>query len=159
MIHPLRQLWDTPLYDHSRLPLPMETITSTLPHIMNLKSAVSQKLEQARAEKRLGSSLQSSVLIKVHKSDLEDARANEIHNIFHRIYGKDILRDILVVSDVEIKMARSDKVHEQVEIEIREPGGHKCPRCWRYLADQEDELCGRCDNLVGDAEVPLSAMT
>jgi hypothetical protein len=25
---------------------------------------------------------------------------------------------------------------------------HKCPRCWRHVADQPDSLCGRCAGVI-----------
>ncbi|WP_300367796.1 isoleucine--tRNA ligase [Hydrogenimonas sp.] len=27
-------------------------------------------------------------------------------------------------------------------------GGHKCPRCWRFAAEKEDELCDRCARVL-----------
>ncbi|MBE3048762.1 hypothetical protein IMZ48_40930 [Candidatus Bathyarchaeota archaeon] len=31
-----------------------------------------------------------------------------------------------------------------------ELGQHKCGRCWRYLAEKEDSVCGRCEDAVKD---------
>ncbi|GAB7355786.1 hypothetical protein MBLNU459_g6467t1 [Dothideomycetes sp. NU459] len=32
------------------------------------------------------------------------------------------------------------------------PLGHKCVRCWQYIADEPDALCGRCVGVVGELE-------
>lgn len=38
--------------------------------------------------------------------------------------------------------------YNNVEIQIMKSDGHKCPRCWKYVAPQNDSLCGRCDDVV-----------
>lgn len=32
------------------------------------------------------------------------------------------------------------------------PIGHKCVRCWQYIADEPESLCGRCVGVVGEEE-------
>ncbi|GAB6045010.1 isoleucine--tRNA ligase [Caminibacter profundus] len=33
-------------------------------------------------------------------------------------------------------------------VKIKKSHLHKCPRCWRYLAEREGELCDRCDKVI-----------
>jgi len=37
------------------------------------------------------------------------------------------------------------------EIMILKPEKYKCPRCWAFTAEKEDELCGRCTDVVEHA--------
>lgn len=34
---------------------------------------------------------------------------------------------------------------------VMNPLGEKCVRCWQYIADEADTLCGRCEGVVGQA--------
>ena len=63
------------------------------------------------------------------------------------------LVDFFVVSDINNE-ACGEKVGEiefdGMSYELRLASKHKCPRCWRYLADSEDSLCKRCEEVVND---------
>ena len=37
---------------------------------------------------------------------------------------------------------------------VMPPLGEKCVRCWQYLADEPDTLCGRCVGVVGEPPAP-----
>jgi isoleucyl-tRNA synthetase len=124
---------------------------------MSANAAIKTAQEEARTAKLIGSSLQSSVILDLP----EPARA---------IYAKykDDLEAIFVVSSVELN-GESKTRNEQAEgkegqwkfgAEFDAPGGRakawvlppreaKCPRCWRYVAPVEDELCTRCEDVVG----------
>lgn len=71
----------------------------------------------------------------------------------------DELTDILQVAFVEI--IRVDRRELQsingdlakiescnIKMEIKESQFFKCPRCWKHIAEKEDELCHRCDRVV-----------
>jgi isoleucyl-tRNA synthetase len=32
---------------------------------------------------------------------------------------------------------------------VRPPGNAKCPRCWRFVKEEGEEVCGRCADVVG----------
>jgi isoleucyl-tRNA synthetase len=36
---------------------------------------------------------------------------------------------------------------------VHPPSGHKCPRCWRFVKAAEEEICGRCDDVVKSEHV------
>lgn len=38
------------------------------------------------------------------------------------------------------------------KVEVCPPVGEKCVRCWQYIADEPDTLCGRCVDIVGEPE-------
>ena len=113
---------------------------------MKANDAVKAAQEEARGQKLVGSSLQSAVVFDLPA----EARA-----IFQRYESE--LETMFVVSSVELDGATDTdwKFSEQFET----PGGKgvawvvppkeaKCPRCWRYVAPVEDELCGRCKDVV-----------
>lgn len=35
-----------------------------------------------------------------------------------------------------------------VRVVVHPPGKEKCPRCWRFVRDEAEELCKRCDDVV-----------
>lgn len=120
-----------------------------IPVVVSAHAAVKSALETARLAKALGSSLQSSVVISVPEGDAAAAlrrHAGELDSIF-------------VVSSVGINVAIPEAtwVYEETfevngvqgKVYILPPKQHKCERCWRYLAEQEDSLCQRCDGVVG----------
>ena len=81
---------------------------------------------------------------------------------------KDDLEAIFVVSSVALENTAGNNPSESDWIysaEFDVPGGKgtawvlppkdaKCARCWRYVAPAEDELCTRCDDLVGEEASP-----
>ncbi len=120
--------------------------------------AIKRAQEDARAQKLMKSSLQSSVVL---------ALPEQAEPIFEKY--KDDLEAIFVVSSVALENAAANGLLEsewRFSAEFEVPGGKgtawvlppkdaKCPRCWRYVAPAEDALCARCDNLVGEKQVPL----
>ena len=37
---------------------------------------------------------------------------------------------------------------ERFVVKIKKSPLHKCPRCWRYLSEAENELCNRCKEVI-----------
>lgn len=152
MANPARQLYTSPLIDPKRLTVDPAKLRRDLGHLTAVHGAVKAGLELAREAKAVGSSLQCSILITT-----EDER---LANVLEEYV--DELDAMFVVSQVE--------VNEQVEgqpawrytreielqgsgvgtVHVLPPRQEKCSRCWRYLAEQEDGLCGRCEDVVGD---------
>lgn len=129
-----------------------ETLLSDLPWLMNANAAIKAAQEESRADKEMGSSLQSSVVLEV------PAKTNEIFSRY-----ADDLATIFVVSSVEISnMSTSGKYSATFDTPsgkgtawVLPPKDKKCPRCWRYIAPADDELCKRCDDVVSTKiEVP-----
>lgn len=44
---------------------------------------------------------------------------------------------------------RTDLEYPRIAALWMPPMGHKCPRCRKYTAPQEDALCGRCEQVTG----------
>ena len=114
---------------------------------MNANTAIKSAQEAARSANLIGSSLQSSVILHLPEP---------AQDLFKRY--EDDLESIFVVSDVALGWEPEGTW--KYSAEFMAPGGNgiawvmppkeaKCPRCWRYVAPVEDELCGRCEGVVG----------
>jgi len=100
--------------------------------IFAIRDEVLKRLEEARSEKKIGSSLEAKVILTTAK---ETTR-------FLIPYYED-LRYIFIVSQVE--------VHEgdALAVEIQKADGAKCERCWNYslqvgASEKYPTVCERC---------------
>jgi len=75
-------------------------------------------IEEKRASKEIGSSLEASLKIELDKKSL------------NLIEGID-LSEICITSSVEIKKEPSEKIH----VETNKAKGEKCPVCWKISLD------------------------
>ena len=147
--HPMKQLYDAPLYDPSRFVMDEAALRKDIPVLMAAHGAVKSALEMARLAKALGSSLQSSVVITIE---------GEVASTLERYSSE--LDAMFVVSSVDVNTGIPDaawKYEEVFEVggvqgraTVLPPEQHKCGRCWRYLAEEEDGLCRRCDDVCGE---------
>ena len=105
--------------------------------IIEVRDAVNGALETARAEKKIGKSLEADVALTV---PTEDAFLAEMDGA--------ALADLLIVSKVEVT------VGGELAVSVSEAAGTKCPRCWTHSAgigsdEKHPELCPRCAKAVG----------
>ncbi|KAK3309503.1 tRNA synthetases class I-domain-containing protein [Chaetomium strumarium] len=148
--HPLRQLYKAPVIDPARLTTDEAELREAVPVLMRTHAAIRAASELAREKKLLGSSLQCAVVLEVPEGkalDILSRYRNELEAMF-------------VVSSVELNGAVAEAewtVREEFELLgtpckawVEPPKQAKCPRCWRYVAPKEDELCARCEEVVGD---------
>ena len=104
--------------------------------IAALRNAVNGELEQARAAKTIGKSLEAEVDLTV---PAEDAFLAEMDSA--------MLADLLIVSQVRVELG------DALTVAVRPASGAKCLRCWKVLptvgSDAEHpELCPRCAAVV-----------
>ena len=130
-----------------------------LPWLLRANGAVKMAQEEARAAKKMGSSLQSEILFQVTEAPTTNNK--DVFECLNR--HRSALEDILVVSGVNVSRSglptavdssdwsyRSefDLLGSQVVAHIHTPRKLKCIRCWKYHADMEegteDVLCKRC---------------
>ena len=104
--------------------------------IAALRTAVNGALEQARAAKTIGKSLEAEVDLTVTAEDafLTDMDAAD-------------LADLLIVSQVRVE------VGSELSVTVRPAAGSKCLRCWKVLPSVgseagHPELCPRCAAVV-----------
>ncbi len=111
--------------------------------IIKIKDEVAKKLEIARSQKEIGTSLEAEVKLYSEGTEYEFL----INNI-------DLLKDVFIVSSVKVYENRRNEDEEvALGIEIAKPEGEKCERCWCYsptvgLNKIHPTICKKCsDNL------------
>jgi len=102
--------------------------------ILGLREMVLKSLEEARAAKKIGSSLQAKAVLRGGEDLLDGLRVN--------------WPEIFLTSQAEIASWEGE-----LRVEIHPAEGFKCPRCWRYQKDigfstAYPELCGRCAKVL-----------
>ena len=145
-VHPFHRTSDDPIISPART-VRDDNLIADLPWLLNANTAIKTAQEEARAKKIIGSSLESSVVLQL---------PSQAREVFERY--ADELETIFVVSSVQFDSEVEGAWKYSCEFDA--PGGkgtawvlppkeHKCPRCWRYVAPVEDELCKRCEEAVG----------
>ncbi|KAL8794339.1 MAG: hypothetical protein Q9195_003036 [Heterodermia aff. obscurata] len=147
----------------SRSKLQDGDLEKDLPWLLRANSAVKTAQEEARAAKKMGSSLQSEVLFQ-----LSEAPTTSNRDAFESLTKyQSSLETILVVSGVKVSrgalpaavesadwsyQAGFDLLGSKVVAHIYTPQKLKCIRCWKYHADikdgTKDILCKRCEEVI-----------
>jgi isoleucyl-tRNA synthetase len=114
--------------------------------IRDIRRVVTGALEIARAEKKMGSSLQAAPLLYV----APDRAAH--------LAGID-LEEVCITSDLKYKVAAAPEEAFRVDgvdgvgVVFALAEGEKCARCWKVLPDvgrhAHAGLCARCDGVIG----------
>ncbi len=113
--------------------------------IHKVRDAVKKVLEELRATKEIGSSLDADVTLYAE---------GDLYNFIESV--KDILPQILIVSRVNVVNAKGGKYDDEFEglgIEAKKAGGCKCARCWTYsdsVGQNSDhpDICERCAKVI-----------
>jgi len=110
--------------------------------LFSLRDAVLAKLEEAREQKLIGSSLEARVIIYTGNSEESEFLAQ---------YA-DQLRYLFIVSQVELAPASNGQ-----SITIERAAGAKCERCWNYSqrvgeSDLYPTVCERCVAALAEIE-------
>jgi isoleucyl-tRNA synthetase len=115
--------------------------------IMAVRDEVKKVLEQYRADKTIGASLEAS--IRLYADGGVYALLNSI--------PMDELADLMIVSRAELVKGAGGAASavEGLGIEVTRAAGEKCERCWKYTADVGSDpkyptLCARCAAEVGE---------
>ncbi len=111
--------------------------------LLKVKDIVSKKLEEARANKEIGTSLEAKVVLFAEGDQYEFLAGKE-----------ELLKDLFIVSGVELKNNRRNEDEEvDLGVKIAKADGEKCERCWSYsptvgTIKLYPTLCSKCvDNL------------
>jgi len=116
--------------------------------LFQVRDVVLKVLEEKRAEKLIGNSLEAEVSLE----------APENAYLFLK-RCQDILEDLFIVSKVTLSKHPSDKELsleaslEALEVKISRAPGKKCERCWKYSetvgeGGNHPTICHRCSNAV-----------
>ena len=100
--------------------------------IIAVRDVVNGVLETARAEKKIGKSLEADIVLTV---PAEDAFLAEM--------PAEALADLLIVSQVEVTVGNA------IQASVKTAEGGKCQRCWKVLPTVNAEgLCPRCAKAI-----------
>ena len=123
--------------------------------VMKVRSDVNGVLERARADKRIGKSLEAEV--RLYAVDAEAAEAVKA------VQDMD-LPEIFIVSNCVIAEGKpaegnvigSGEAFKGLTVEVSEAAGVKCPRCWKHSVDAQAEtgLCPRCAAVIAQMDLP-----
>ncbi|WKZ91859.1 isoleucine--tRNA ligase [Chimaeribacter arupi] len=122
--------------------------------LLKVRGEVNKVIEQARADKRLGGSLEAAITLYAD-NDL----APKLHSL-----GAE-LRFVLLTSAATVAPlaeapadAQASEQLKGLKIGLAKADGEKCPRCWHFTTDvgqnpEHAEICGRCyTNVAGHGE-------
>ncbi|HEX8265420.1 MAG TPA: isoleucine--tRNA ligase [Pyrinomonadaceae bacterium] len=117
-----------------------EMLSERWERLFSVRDIVLKKLEEARNEKLIGSSLEAKVVLET-SGDLLDLLRQYAHD----------LRFVFIVSQVELKEA--DNLH----VRIVKAEGEKCERCWNYStqvgeSDSYPTVCERCAPVLAEIQ-------
>ena len=126
--------------------------------LWQIRTEVYRVMEQARAEKMIGASLEAKVLLYVRNSELRQwLAAYNPEGSLREGNHVDELRYLFLASQVELldspEAAENAAYHtqsEMVTVAIVKAEGEKCDRCWYYSphvgeSSQHPTICERCE--------------
>ncbi|MDC3412851.1 isoleucine--tRNA ligase [Aquibacillus sp. 3ASR75-11] len=120
-----------------------ENLKNKWDQFMEVRDDILKALEEARAEKVIGKSLEAKVTI----APKDTATKELLNNIGH-------LHQLLIVSETEVSDDLTDaKTYDHVSVLVEKHPGKRCERCWVASEtvgsdDQYPELCSRCATIV-----------
>lgn len=112
-------------------------------HFIAVRDDVLKALEEARAEKVIGKSLEAKLVI-VPKDETTKSLLQQIED----------LHQLFIVSDVELVDAvEGTKAYEHVKVKVDKYDAEKCERCWvasKTVGENSnhESLCTRCASIV-----------
>ncbi|MGB3750134.1 MAG: isoleucine--tRNA ligase [Arcobacteraceae bacterium] len=124
------------IFDMPKYKLPEIELSLNEEHLLNAKSKFAEIKDKLNKDKVIKSTLELVIYTNSEEILALDST---------------IAEDWFVVSKV-IKH-KEDNALGSFEVdgklfEVYNASKHKCPRCWKYRADDEDALCKRCDEVV-----------
>lgn len=118
-----------------------QELTDKWNKIIKVKDIVAKELENARAEKKIGSSLNAKVTIYAENGEYKFLKENE-----------ELLKTVFIISAIDIEEnARKDEI--KLGVKVQQAPGEKCERCWMYSEtvgeDKENPtICHRCSEAL-----------
>ncbi len=109
--------------------------------IVDIKEIVSKKLEEARAQKIIGHSLNAKVILYAEGNLYNFIRDN-----------LKLLQSVFIISMLEVEENKRD-AEVKLGVKIEQAEGKKCERCWMYSTtvgeDKEHPtICNRCSKVL-----------
>jgi len=116
--------------------------------LLVIRKDVSKALELARANKKIGNSLEAMVELKGSSEEQQQLLSSEIKQ----------LDDLFIVSQAELNdNLTAENAHQGEEssvlVKVSEARGEKCDRCWKYdetvgELEEHEDICQRCADVI-----------
>ncbi|GAA99692.1 hypothetical protein E5Q_06395 [Mixia osmundae IAM 14324] len=118
---------------------------ATLGKLMPLRDAILYQLELARQAKYVGSSVEASVQLDIPQDHSD--------RDFLLAHLRDLERLCIVSALSDMKPVHApawimSSVHLGVGIHVQSAPLTKCPRCWLFARQEQEELCSRCTDVL-----------
>ncbi len=119
-----------------------EELSEKWDKIIDLREIVTKAIEPARANKQIGSSLETAVYIKAGNSRELENIESELKNVF-------ITSQACLISGGQEPENLLNKLEEDgYTIYVTPALGEKCPRCWKYTRTEGEDICAECAEAV-----------
>ncbi|MDB3858013.1 isoleucine--tRNA ligase [Pelagibacteraceae bacterium] len=122
------------IHEHSFVKIPKnwenKNLDSRWQKLFKIKQEVNIAIEEKRASKEIGSSLEAELQITTDSK------------IFELLEGIELAEYFITSKAQKIKSANK----EEIKIIVKKSQGIKCPRCWKIL----ETKCIRCENVLAD---------
>jgi isoleucyl-tRNA synthetase len=162
--HPSKAVWTAlPATNKAKA----AALDSALARVNEVGNAVRIAQERLRADKKIGSGLETAVSLVLSPDALFEFNALVQSCVAHagHLRVEEQLAGLLVVSDFHyraVEESTEDRAWQTSEsvvaaegsflagakVVVHPPKGGKCPRCWRFARAEEEELCGRCADVI-----------
>ena len=104
--------------------------------LFEIRNEASKKLEEARAAKTIGSSLEAKIKITLPESHISVTSQ----------FSEQLLKEFFIVSQLESSQG------PEIDVEVQKAEGEKCPRCWNYDTleniDPYGSVCSKCNEAL-----------
>ena len=105
----------------------IEKLNEKWSNLFKIKQDANIAIEEKRANKEIGSSLEAEIKLVLNKEKFE-------------LLDKLDLSDYFIVSKAEKELSNSN----EIKIEVKKARGQKCERCWKIL----EKKCERCSKAL-----------
>ncbi|OCH93963.1 isoleucyl-tRNA synthetase [Obba rivulosa] len=132
-------------------------------NLLRIRAKVLDRLEKARSDKRIKSSLEADVILILPSVE------SDVGELIKREAG--FLRKLFIVSDVRFEITDEENngwlytnsclipgCPESIGICVVPTRHNKCPRCWTYSSLTKGEVCKRCEEVLLE-QPPTKAKT
>ena len=170
--HPAKSVWSALPATAAAKSKALDTVLERLNEVGN---AVKVAQERLRAEKKIGSGLETSVTLVLSSDSIFEFNALLQSCVPHAVLDvQSQLAGLLVVSDFQMSAAHPDTAEawawfeseavvttngdsflKDAKVIVHPPALGKCSRCWRFAKEAEKDLCGRCGEVVKEGATAL----
>ncbi|MEA2049202.1 MAG: isoleucine--tRNA ligase [Campylobacterota bacterium] len=124
------------IFDMTKYKLPEIELNLNEDHLLNAKSKFAEIKDKLNKEKVIKSTLE--LVIYTNSEDILSLDSTIAEDWF--VVSK-------IVSTNQSESLGSFEVDGKT-FEVYKAQEHKCPRCWKFRAEEEEQLCSRCDSVV-----------